>query len=191
MSGADLRAKWDARHAQAPVTDPRAVQVLREYAHLLPASGNALDLACGLGGNARLLAERGLQVQAWDFSPVAIERIRAQRVSGVLQAQVRDVIASPPVAASFDVIVVSYFLHRPLFVDLRAALRPGGLLFYQTFLADKVASVGPADPEFLLQENELLQRLDGLRILSYREEGRVGDPQQGLRNEVYCVAMQR
>jgi SAM-dependent methyltransferase len=190
MSGEELRAKWDARHAQAPAGSPPAARVLDEFAHLLPATGQALDLACGLGGNARRLAQQGLRVQAWDFSPVAIARLQTESLAGV-QAQLRDVIAAPPPPASFDVIVVSYFLHRPLFGALRAALRPGGLLYYQTFLCDKVSEAGPTDPAFLLQENELLARLEGMRILVYREEGRVGDPRQGLRNEAYCVALQR
>ena len=38
--------------------------------------GRALDLACGEGRNARWLAERGWQVTAMDFSPVAIEKGR-------------------------------------------------------------------------------------------------------------------
>jgi hypothetical protein len=34
----------------------------------------------------------------------------------------------------YDVIVVSYFLYRPLLPPISQALKPGGLLFYQTFI---------------------------------------------------------
>jgi 2-polyprenyl-3-methyl-5-hydroxy-6-metoxy-1,4-benzoquinol methylase len=48
--------------------------VLAENEHLLPpGGGRALDLACGLGGNAVFLARRGFEVDAVDISEVGIE----------------------------------------------------------------------------------------------------------------------
>lgn len=47
-------------------------QVLLDNSHLLPASGRALDLACGLGANALYLAKRGMTTSAWDLSPVQL-----------------------------------------------------------------------------------------------------------------------
>ncbi len=184
--GEELRAKWDARYGQADAAAPQAAQVLREHVHLLPAAGDALDVACGLGGNAMLLAQRGLRVSAWDLSPVAIERLAQSGVAGV-HAEVRDLIADPPAAQSYDVVVVSYFLDRGLFPRLIDALRPGGLLFYQTFIRDKVDDKGPGNPDFLLASNELLQLAGDLQILVYREEGSVGDTAQGFRNEAMLV----
>ncbi|MDD1626440.1 MAG: methyltransferase domain-containing protein, partial [Methylococcaceae bacterium] len=57
-----------------------AVQVLTENEFLLPATGTALDLACGLGANAIYLAERGLAVTAWDISFVAIDKLTTYAV---------------------------------------------------------------------------------------------------------------
>ena len=185
----DLQKKWDQRYSEPVFDEPMAVQVLRENRHLLPKSGDALDLACGLGGNALLLAKAGLQVQAWDLSPVAVEALQARvaQQAGTLQAFVRDVLENPPPAVSFDVIVVSYFLDRALAKQLCEALRPGGLIFYQTFVRDKVSQQGPSNPEFLLAENELLSLFSTLRLRVYREEGRLGDTKQGLRNEALLV----
>ncbi|MBL1277155.1 MAG: class I SAM-dependent methyltransferase [Ectothiorhodospiraceae bacterium] len=185
-----LKKKWDQRYRQASLDKPEAAFVLRESRHLLPIKGDALDMACGLGGNALLLAEAGLSTQAWDISPVAIETLqsRAMNVRGSLQAIVRDVSINPPSPASFDVIVVSYFLERTLAQSLCAALRPGGILFYQTFVRDKVSQQGPSNPEFLLAENELLTLFATLRLRVYREEGRLGNVQQGLRNEALLVS---
>lgn len=187
----DLRAKWDARYAQADADAPRPALVLREHAHLLPTRGDALDLACGLGGNALFLAQQGLRVQAWDVSAVAIDRLRQCATEAELSAEVRDVLVVLPAADSFDVIVVSYFLDRALFPHLIAALRLGGLLFYQTFIRDKVADKGPSNPEFLLAENELLQLAGDLQVLVYREEGSTGDTTQGFRNEAMLVGRKR
>jgi len=180
--------KWDHRYAMSEAT-PRAAQVLQENRHLLPASGDALDLACGLGANALLLAQAGLTVQAWDLSSVAIDALRSRVTTECLpvQAAVRDVEEQPPMPASFDVIVVSYFLQRALAPALCAALRPDGLLFYQTFVKDKVHQKGPTNPDFLLAENELRTMFDPLRLRVYHEAGALGDITQGLRNEALFV----
>lgn len=185
----DCQKKWDQRYRQAAANAPSTAQVLEENRHLLPKTGDALDLACGLGGNALLLSTAGLRVQAWDLSSVAVDALQSRSLEGSasLEAVVRDVLANPPQPASFDVIVVSYFLERSLAPALCAALRPGGLLFYQTFVRDKVSQQGPSNPDFLLAENELLSLFAELRLRVYREEGKLGDSTQGLRNEALFV----
>ena len=182
--------KWDQRYRNAASGEPEAATVLRTNAHLLPTTGEALDLACGLGGNALLLARHGLSTQAWDISAEAIAQLaaRATRLGLPLHADRRDVMATPPAADSLDVIVVSRFLERALCPALVAALRPGGLLFYQTFTREKARPGGPSNPAFLLAENELLSLFAGLRLHVYREEGALGDAEQGLRNEALLVA---
>ena len=189
----DLQNKWDRRYRQSVTDEPVAAQVLQENRHLLPAVGDALDLACGRGGNALLLAKAGLRVQAWDISPVAIEALQARAIAErlALQAEVRNVLVKPPPQTSFDVIVVSHFLERTLTESLCAALRPGGLLFYQTFVRDKVGQQGPGNPDYLLAENELLSMFATLRLRVYREEGCLGDTMQGLRNEALYVGQKR
>jgi 2-polyprenyl-3-methyl-5-hydroxy-6-metoxy-1,4-benzoquinol methylase len=74
LADSSLREKWDARHGDAQKR-PVVAEVLAQNRHLLPAAGAALDLACGLGGNALLLAELGLEVKAWDLSAVAVRRL--------------------------------------------------------------------------------------------------------------------
>lgn len=181
---------WNARYAAADADAARPAEVLRDFAHLLPARGRALDLACGLGANARLLARRGLEAEAWDGSEVAIERLNAlAEVQGLaVRARVRDVLAEPPEPDGFDVIVVSRFLERALAPRLGAALRPGGLLYYQTFVRDAVDPArGPRQAQYRLGTNELLGLFRGLRVIVYREEGRLGDVASGLRDEAYAV----
>ena len=187
-SSDDLRAKWDARYRAADRIPPPAL-VLAENLHLLPAAGRALDLACGLGENALLLAERGLFVSAWDLSPVAIERLKreaAGRGLGVT-AEVRDVQTQPPGAEGFDVILVAHFLDRVLAPAIAAALRPGGLLLYQTFTREAVTAQGPTSPAYRLAPNELLRLFPGLLVRSYREEGRCGDLSRGVRDLAMLV----
>lgn len=180
---------WNARYSAADAS-PAAAQVLRDYRHLLPNSGRALDLACGLGGNALFLAEHSLQAHAWDASAVAIAKLKAHAAARNLtvHTEVRDVVAQPPEPGGFDVIVVSRFLDRGLAPALIAALRPNGLLFYQTFTRIKVDDSPLRNPAHLLDDNELLSLFAPLRVRAYREENRLGDIQQGLRNAALLVA---
>ncbi len=185
--------KWDSHYLHHSSESPQACQLLQEFKHLLPAQGRALDLACGRGGNAILLASHGLESHAWDSSAQALQQLDsdAQEHQLTIHTQQRDVIASPPAPESFAVIVVSRFLHRPLCPSLIHALRPGGLLFYQTFTRKRPAGMrGPSNPDYLLAPGELAQLFAPLRLRLYREEGDCGDLQQGLRGQAWLIAQQ-
>ncbi len=183
------KLRWDARYRDCKKV-PEPAPVLAEFRHLLPASGRALDLACGLGGNALLLAAHGLETHAWDISPVAIGRLRQEAVSRGLDvtAEARDVAAEPPGPASFDVIVVSRFLERELAPSLVQALRVGGLIYYQTFTVERVDDTGPKNPAYRLGAGELLSLFHSLRLLVYREEGLAGELSKGWRGEAMLIA---
>ncbi|MET0012860.1 MAG: methyltransferase domain-containing protein [Sedimenticola sp.] len=185
----DARPDWDRRHAAAEGLGEPA-RVLEENLHLLPPGGDALDLACGRGVNAMLLAQAGLNVTAWDSSVVAIARLdEAANEAGLkILAEVRDVVDAPPEPGSFDVIVVSHFLDRSLVQAISAALRRGGLLFYQTFSEERVSDAGPSNPGFRLADNELLTMFDSLHVRVYREEGRLGELSRGWRDRAMLVA---
>lgn len=184
------RTKWDGIYRGLERDGiPEPARVLTENAHLLPPTGAALDLACGLGGNALFLARRGLETRAVDISAEAIARLdaTAERLNLPLRAEVRDVVLHPPAADSLDVIVVSRFLDRSLVGPLLAALRAGGRLYYQTYTREKATPGGPSNPDFLLAPNELLTLFAGLRLAVYREEGLLGDVAQGFRNQALFV----
>jgi SAM-dependent methyltransferase len=182
--------KWDQRYSNAS-SPGEPSYALREFSHLLPQSGIALDIACGLGADALFLAQRGFNVSAWDNSQVAIRKLQqfaAQR-NLIINAQCRDVSIAPPLPASFDIIHVSHFLERELCPAITAALKPGGLLFYQTFCAEKLdTGHGPSNPDFLLQKNELLRLFASLHIVVYHELGTLGETTTGLRDRALLIA---
>ncbi len=177
--------KWNRIYGQRS-TPGTPSQLLTEHAFLLPDQGSALDLACGLGANACFLSEKGLSTEAWDISDVALTRLNQQQPQ--IQTQIRDVESQPPAEESFDVIVVTDFLYRPICPAISAALRPGGLLFYQTFCRDKITQSGPSNPSFLLENNELLSLFSDLQVLFYEEFSRFGDLNQGQRNKASLIA---
>lgn len=184
------RDRWNQRYATAGNHDSAAAEVLTEYAYLLPRQGLALDLACGLGANALWLARAGLDTHAWDIADKAIERLAtvAGHEGVKLTLAVRDVVSDPPAVNSFDVIVVSRFLDRGLAPALAAALKPAGLLYYQTFTRHKSHPGGPDNPAYLLADNELLHLFSpALRVRIYREENSLGDCSQGFRNSAMLI----
>jgi tellurite methyltransferase len=167
----NTRQKWDARYRDSHSNANNAAEVLLQNQPLLPAQGRALDLACGLGGNALFLATRGLEVHAWDISPVAIDILNttAEQRGVTIHTQNRDCVARPPETASFDLIIVSCFLERNLCPAISAALTPNGLLFYQTYTQTKQSNDGPKNPHFLLAPAELPLLFTGLDIVFYNE----------------------
>ncbi len=182
--------KWDAIYSNKNLSESSPAKVLLDHTHLLPNSGTALDLACGLGANALLLAKSGLETWAWDISPIAISKLNSecQRLQLNLHTQIRNVEIEPFAPAQFDVIVVSHFLDRSLANTLITALKLDGLLFYQTYTRTKVDDTGPGNSSFRLENNELLQLFHELHIVVYREEGRIGDISKGWRNQALLVA---
>ncbi|MEN8169349.1 MAG: methyltransferase domain-containing protein [Pseudomonadota bacterium] len=166
-----IRNKWDARYRSTHATTDGPAEILQQNSELIPDNGKALDLATGLGGSALFLASKGLEVYAWDISPAAIERLNtsAQQQGLTIHSQIRDCIARPPEPGNFDLIIVSRFLERELCPAISAALKPGGLLFYQTYTQKKQGSDGPNNPHFLLGEGELQRLFEELKVISYHE----------------------
>ncbi|MBD3610812.1 MAG: methyltransferase domain-containing protein [Gammaproteobacteria bacterium] len=163
--------RWNNRY-QDRSQPGDAVPVLQQNIALLPANGKALEIACGLGANTLLLAQHGLEVDAWDISQVAVDKLQAiANKHGLnVHTQARDVVNQPPEVEQYDVIVVSFFLERSLMPALINALKPGGIIYYQTFARENATS-GPSNPAFRLDKNELLTCFNSLTIRVYRDDG--------------------
>ncbi|MCF6190439.1 MAG: methyltransferase domain-containing protein [Cocleimonas sp.] len=186
--------KWNEAYKNADIASAKPAQVLSENAHLLPSSlpqnCNALDLACGRAGNAIFLAKQGFNVDAVDISPNVLESLDSfvKQQSLSISCECRDIESKGLSDKKYDVIVVSYFLSRELFPQITHALKPSGLLFYETWSEEKVDSSGPNNPTFRLQAGELLNLSNTLRPIFYREEGDLGESSKGTRNIAMLVA---
>lgn len=189
----ELISKWNALYNQAGTETSSPAQVLRENAFLLPIIGTALDLACGLGGNAVFLAQQQLAVTALDISPVAIHKLSATaaRQGLNISAHLQKIDNQSLNGQHYDVIVASRFLDRTLTDAIINALNPGGLLFYQTFTRERTTQHGPSNPDYLLSENELLDLFSPLRLIFYRDNALIGNLQCGLRGEAQFIGQKR
>jgi len=178
----DDQILWDCQHAQRQARGQPAA-FLREvfdrgYWEITP--GRALDIACGSGRNALLLAEKGFEVTGVDISPVALAQgaQRARQKSLSISWQQADLENYSPESAAYNLIVNIDYLQRSLMSVIKAALKVGGFVIFETFLIDQQTIGHPKNPNYLLQHNELLGYFRDFRVLCYRE-GKViinGDP---------------
>lgn len=145
---------------------------LLDHEQYIPRHGEALDVACGRGRHALWLAARGLATLAVDRDPSRVSLVNAEaaRRQLPLRAAPMDLEREAPIGvAMYDVIVVVHYLHRPLMPSLRQALRPGGVLIYETFTRAQAARGKPTNPAFLLAPGELRELVAPLQVLAERE----------------------
>ena len=142
--------------------------------------GRALDLACGFGKNALWLTELGWRVTAVDNSAAAIEslqgRVAEARVADLEKGEFR---IQP---ASWDLIVIAYYLQRDLFEPARRGLIPGGMLIAITLL-------GETHERFRLQPGELARYFEGDEILHSHEGAPTGETHHKLVSEIVARRM--
>ena len=156
------------------------------WAALVPAGAEVLDLACGHGRHARLLAARGCRVLAVDRDAAALASLAD--VAGVVTLRA-DLEGAPwPFPpARFAAVVVTNYLHRPLFEPLVGALAPGGVLVYETFMLGNERFGKPSNPEFLLRPGELLEVVRArLEVVAF-EQGRVETPRPAMVQRICAV----
>ncbi len=146
---------------------------LIDNADLLPRGGKVLDVACGRGRHALLMASAGFEVRAIDRNPDAIEflKITAARLNLHVDAAIVDLETEPPpdLAGTFEAILVFNYLHRALMPALRDAVAPGGRIFYETFTTRQAERGHPKNPDFLLRDGELTELMRPLTIVRARE----------------------
>jgi SAM-dependent methyltransferase len=153
--------------------------VLR-WAGLIAPGGAVLDLACGNGRHARMLAARGHPVLALDRDREALAALSSVARIEPLHADLEDGSPWPLGARRFAAVVVVNYLHRPLLPLLAAALEEGGVLVYETFAAGNERFGKPSNPQFLLRPAELLDAFRAsLNVVAF-EQGRVERPKPAM-----------
>lgn len=106
----------------------RAVPLVEEFASQWGGL-SVLDLGCGGGRNAVLLASKGAKVTAIDLLPDAIERARALELQylgeGRVQWESGDLRSGLP-TATFDLVLTSMYLPPATVDEVFACVNPGG-----------------------------------------------------------------
>lgn len=165
---------WNERFRSGEYpTNPDPSPVLREYVDKTT-QGRALDVACGTGRNAVFLAEQNYDVDALDQSGVGLritrENADERGVGERLNLIQTDVGQFEYPENHYDVVTVSFYRTLDRLGDIKAALKPGGLLFYQHHLrTDPPAEAGPSSKRHRFRSNELLHACLDSTVLYYEE----------------------
>lgn len=144
-----------------------------------------LDLACGSGRNGLVLAAEGMPVTFADRDSECLHSIVSQAQFNahcrVWNVDLELAGTAPLGARQFDAILVFNYLHRPLMPAIRKAVRPGGLVFYETFTVAQRAHGRPANPDFLLKPGELGSDFQDWEVL-HSFEGELSAPTRAVAN---------
>lgn len=153
---------------------------VERFAPLIRAGGSVLDLACGKGRHALLLAELGYKVEAVDRDAGSLTEIAAKAPGIVTRLADLEGGPWPYHGRAFDGIVVTNYLFRPLLPLLLDALEVDGVLIYETFMAGNERFGKPSNPEFLLRRDELLDLVRPRLTVVAFEQGEIDVPRPAM-----------
>lgn len=140
--------------------------VVRHMA-LVPVGAAVLDLACGAGRHGRWCLQNGYRVTLLDRETAAVQALADH--AEVVRADLEDGSPWPLPSRQFAAVIVTNYLHRPLWADIVAAVAEGGILIYETFAEGQQAYGRPNNPLYLLQPGELIAAVgDELVVLDYQ-----------------------
>jgi SAM-dependent methyltransferase len=186
MNSFQVKIIPDMSSDHTPSTADQASAWVQRFAPLIPDAGRVLDLACGRGRHARLLAGLGYRVEAVDRDPAAIESLNGlERI----HTRLADLEGGPwPYHTDvFDAVVVTNYLYRPQLPALLKLIAPQGVLIYETFMVGNERFGKPANPAFLLRPGELLELVRNRFGVVAFEQGEVSSPRPAMVQRICAV----
>ena len=172
--------RWETRfRAPGYVFGEEPNAFLKSKAHLLSKGQSALSIADGEGRNGVWLAEQGLDVLAVDFSESALAKAQAlaSRRGVKLRTELADIFTWRWPQAAFEVVVAIFTQvafppqRAEFFLNLKRALKPGGLLLLQGYRVEqlKYGTGGPPEAERLYTRALIEKEFGDLAALEIRE----------------------
>lgn len=151
--------KWDERFRGEDFvlgTDPSPYLAENiEFVKSLVPGWKALDIACGEGRNSIFLAKEGFAVTGLDISDAGLEKAGKWMERERLLIDFRMVnLEDYDIAETYDLIINFNFLLRDLIPKEVAALRPEGVIVFDTILDSPFVPTSHKK-EFLLRPGEL------------------------------------
>jgi tellurite methyltransferase len=182
----DIQSKWNNKHQERmeELTEPASNARLMKLSAYLN-GGNALDMACGLGGNSLFLSRNGYNVQAIDISDVAIGYLQdlALKNNLAIAARIADLTSLDKYSwdnQSFDMIVDTYYLDRKVFPLIKKLLKAGGYFFMETYYQASLTAKQGVSDQYKLKPKELLNVFGDWQVLYYEENEHEG------RQTIFC-----
>lgn len=176
----DAGAQWDAtyRRSAAPWDIGRPQPAFERLADEGQVRAPVLDVGCGTGEQALMVASRGLEAVGIDIAPTAIAaaRAKAERRGLSVEFRVGDVLDLAALEREFATALDSGVFHtfsdgqRPLYVaSLASALQSGGTLHLLCFSELTPGDYGPrrvtqAELRDAFAEGWTVERIDAARF---------------------------
>ena len=137
--------------------------------NLINKKSKILDVACGSGRHAKFLIQKGHFVTGIDINPKFELNADDQKNNKIIKYDLENNVW-PFETDSFDCILVTNYLHRALFPFFIKSVKQNGFIIYETFSLGNEKFGKPSNPDYLLDNNELLNLLKHeMRIISYQD----------------------
>lgn len=163
---------WDKRYREGFYADANeAHSLVQRFAPLMPAGKPVIDVAMGTGRDLAFLGTFEFPLVGLERSREAIKLARQsmEKKGFEINAVLGDAGHLPFGPSSAGAVLVFYFLIREIMEELVRVLAPGGLLVYETFLKRQNEIDRPRNPQYLLDDGELLSYFSSLELLFYEE----------------------
>jgi SAM-dependent methyltransferase len=167
----EILTNWNKRYKEGfykRATNPH--RLLTKFWPVIPGR-HVADIAMGNGRDALFLSEKGFFVTGLEGSIEAInitQNTMAQK-GLVVYPVLGDAGKLPYRKSVFDCILVFYFLKREIINEIGSLLKKGGIFMYETFLKRQNDIDRPRNPDYLLDDGELIGYFKGFELLFYEE----------------------
>lgn len=167
---------WDARFSTDDYIFGTTPNVwLTQHRDLLSPGGRVLAVADGEGRNSVWLAQQGLQVDAFDISPVGVDKAKrlAHQANVAVNYQVCGVENFDWKVSVYDAVVAIFIQfadpesRATLFRQMKSALKPGGVILLQGYTPKQLdyKTGGPPNIEHLYTEALMRDAFSDMTIL--------------------------
>jgi len=162
-------------------------QWVRRFLPGIKEAGSILDVACGAGRHMRLALELGYTVTGIDKDLIQVEDLATRSDVGLIEADLEAARAFPLKDMSYDGVIITNYLWRPILSDIIGCVADDGVLIYETFAAGHERHGKPCNPDFLLKANELLEAaLPRLCVVAYEHGERIGEKPEIVQRIAAC-----
>jgi tellurite methyltransferase len=171
----DTIAKWNSRYRECDIESVAPIDFLQRFSYLLPTCKNqkAVDYAAGVGANSIFLAKRGYEVDSFDISDIAVNKLKEYKKKYKLKInpQCVDLSTHKVKKNYYNLAIVTFFMQRELIHTIIKSLKKNGLIFYKTVCNNNwMPRRFLSHPDFVLQPNELLKLFVDFHIIYYNED---------------------
>ncbi len=137
--------------------------------HIAP-TDTVLDLACGGGRHGRIFLTVGCAVTFVDKNIEGLADLPTGPLTEIIESDLEGDVPWPLADRTFDGVIVTNYLWRPILPSITASVAPSGILLYETFAEGNEAFGRPRNPNFILRTGELLDVVRGqLDVIAYEQ----------------------